>query len=210
MNLFFLLGYYNSIGVSATRSSVISLGPWFAKLFAVGLLGLVGWLAYFQYRNYQARVVLRQGVILESQYKSVEAIAKYESVYPVFRHDGDYLFKYAYILAQQKRYAHSNRLLSQAKDITGSYNAYTLLGENQYKMKQYGEAEKNLLYSCNLIPSKFYCKHLLLKVYMDSGQYKKAKILHNEILKMPVKVPSLAVNEMISDTRLIGKQLQSL
>jgi O-antigen ligase len=210
MNLFFLLGYYNSIDASATKSSAISLGPWFAKLFAVGLLGFVSWLAYFQYRNYQALVVLREGAILESQYKSVEAIAKYESVYPVFRHDGGYLFKYAYILAQQKTYARSNKLLSQAKAITGSYNSYTLLGENHYKMKQYGKAEENLLYSSNLIPSKFYCKHLLLRVYMDSGQYKKAKILQNEMMKMPVKVPSLAVNEMISNTRLIGKQLQSL
>ena len=210
MNLFFLLGYYNSIDANATKSSAISLGPWFAKLFAVGLLGFVGWLEYFQYRNYQALVVLREGAILESQYKSVEAIAKYESVYPVFRHDGGYLFKYAYILAQQKTYARSNKLLSQAKAITGSYSSYTLLGENHYKMKQYGEAEENLLYSCNLIPSKFYCKHLLLRVYMDSGQYKKAKILQNEMMKMPVKVPSLAVNEMISNTRLIGKQLQSL
>lgn len=210
MNLFFLLGYYNSIGSNEVKSGTIVLGSWVTKPFAIGLLGFAGWLGYYQYKNYRALVVLREGAILVSQYRPKEAIAKYESVYPVFWHDGDYLFKYAYILAQQKEYVYSNQLLSQAKDITGSYNAYTLLGENHYKMKQYGEAEENLLYSCNLIPSKFYCKHLLLKVYMESGQYKKAKILQNEMMKMPVKVPSLAVNEMISNTRLIGKLLQSL
>jgi O-antigen polymerase len=52
-------------------------------------------------------------------------------------------------------------------------------------------------------PSRFYLKYLLTKLYDETGQKEKAIIKANELLRMQIKVPSIAIAEIIEDMQNI-------
>jgi hypothetical protein len=70
-------------------------------------------------------------------------------------------------------------------------------------LKKYPEAEKYYIQATLFVPHRFYTLYFLTKLYMDSDQKQKAKLLARIILAKEIKVPSRELNEIRKEMKLI-------
>lgn len=55
----------------------------------------------------------------------------------------------------------------------------------------------------NIEPKKFYPRYLLAKMFCDIGQTKKLEDIANEIFNKETKVPSIAIDEMKTELKIL-------
>lgn len=112
-----------------------------------------------------------------------------------FAQDGKILFRLGSKLITVPALADSGiRVLEAAKQYSTSYINYEYCGEYYIANKDYNNAISNYRFLTCLVPSKFRPKLELLRIYQTTADTANGRIIANEILKMPVKIPSTDVD----------------
>ncbi len=138
-----------------------------------------------------------EGALNSHQYGDYKgAIQVYESIYTIFKNDGDFLMNYGKTLAIEGEYDKAIAILEQAKYFLNTAVIATALGDSYKATQQYDKAEVAYRQATNMIPSQFYPNYLLAKLYDDLGQESKATAMAEKILNKKIKIPSTAIKEI--------------
>jgi O-antigen polymerase len=127
----------------------------------------------------------------------------YETAYPIFKNQGDFLMGYGKTLSLAGKNTQAITILEEAKQYLNTTVIQTALGDAYKETKQYKEAEKAYQDAHNMSPSKFYPMYLLVKLYDESNNEKKAVEIANNILNKKIKIPSTAIKEIREEMKKI-------
>ncbi|MEC5145240.1 O-antigen ligase domain-containing protein [Chitinophaga sp. 180180018-2] len=125
-----------------------------------------------------------------------ESNNSFESVYPVFHENGEFLMQYGKSLAMTENYSKALSILKEARKYLSSGVVETAIGDCERKSGNYKDAESAYLHAMYMIPNRFYPLYLLMTLYNDNGEPAKAVKMARSIKIKKVKVPSKAVNEI--------------
>ncbi len=134
-----------------------------------------------------------------------ESLDSFEKSYPELRNNGEFLIMYGKALSMAGKDESAKHILEKAKQYQQNTILFNALGDSYKNLKQYRNAEESYLQAYFMIPSRFYSKYLLVKMYAETGQIQKAKKHAREILEKEVKVPSRAIEEIQAEMRAVLK-----
>lgn len=126
-------------------------------------------------------------------------IQDYYSIYPYMQDNPNFLFDFAKVLSNSRRYNDSNAVLQKGQSISADPMFIILQGNNFESM---GETELAMEYyqkGFRVMPNRLYPLHKMMLLYAKTGQQKKARIISKRILSFPVKIESNATKEMKKD-----------
>jgi tetratricopeptide (TPR) repeat protein len=120
----------------------------------------------------------------------------YEKAMPVLNRNGDFLTGYGKALSMAGKHQNALKVLLQAAIYYPNIVVFTAMGDSYKQMQEKELAEQAYLKAWYMNPSRFYPKYLLAKLYEETGQREKAILTANQLLNMPIKVPSTAIDEI--------------
>jgi len=132
-----------------------------------------------------------------------DCLTDYKKAYPILKTNGDFLTNYGKALSMADKHIEAIEMLQQAVKYYPNTVVCTTLGDSYKKIGQTELAEKAYNHSYNMNPSRFYPKYLLVKLYNDSGQNRKAIKMAKELLKKEVKIESTAIQEIKEEMKKI-------
>lgn len=121
-----------------------------------------------------------------------EAILHFETLYPEFNKNGEYLFYYGSLLSILKEFDKATLILERAKSYYSDPNLYMLLADTYERNKNYDKALLYYKYSWNIIPHKIYPLYRMALVHKEIGNTKKAINIATKIVNMKEKVETTA------------------
>ena len=133
----------------------------------------------------------------------------YEKAWPVLKSNGDFLTGYGKALSMTGKHDKAVEVLLQAAKYYPNVVVYTALGDSYKQLREAEHAEQAYLHAWYMNPSRFYPKYLLAKLYDETGQREKAILTANELLRMQIKVPSKAIDEIKEEMQKIIIQYKS-
>ncbi len=131
------------------------------------------------------------------------ALKEYETAYPLFKKEGDFLMGYGKTLSLAEKHTKAIAILQEAKCHLNTTVIEAALGDAYKGTKQYKKAEIAYKEAYNMSPSRFYPMYLLAKLYDQSNNKKKAVVMANNILYKEVKIPSTAIKEIREEMKKI-------
>lgn len=131
------------------------------------------------------------------------SIKDYEKAFPDLKYNGDFLLNYGKALSLAEEHNKAIEILEYAKNYYPNTILYTALGDSYKAFGQIEKAEEVYLHAWQMIPSRFYPKYLLAKLYNGTGQKEKALNIANELLTKEVKIDSRAIEEIKQEMRTI-------
>ena len=124
------------------------------------------------------------------------SLQEYKTAYPVMRTNGLYLSNYGKILAMTTQYENSIKILDESQAYLTDSFTFISLGDDYNGLGKYDLAEKNYINAASMLPSHFYPKYCLTKLYYRAGKKQKALLMGTQLLDMKVKVESTAIKQM--------------
>ncbi len=147
---------------------------------------------YKQYQQWQeANESVRMGYL--SQAKQTYAV-----LYPYLKQYPLFLDNYSSLLIAIGEYDRAQSLLSQLITEQTKNTYYSNLGDCYLQMHRIPEAGQAYQTSINIVPNRFTTRFALYQLYSASGQQIKARQCANEILNLPIKVPSPQITFMLN------------
>ncbi len=113
--------------------------------------------------------------------------------------DYDFLTAYAKTLFSAENYTKSLLIINMAKKYSCEPYLYITEGDNFMKLGLNGKAEEAYSIAAKMYPSLMYPKYKLAKFYYITDNISMAKSVAQGIMKMKIKIPSPAVQEMRAD-----------
>jgi tetratricopeptide (TPR) repeat protein len=164
--------------------------------FSITLIILVFGM-YFPYKRlYQAYFLWDEGYKIYQMNAYDECLESFEESYDVLKNNGEFLIMYGKALSMAEKNEETVEVLQQAKNYHKNTILYTAMGDSYKDLGQIEKAESAYSKAFIMIPSRFYPKYLLAKLYEETDQYEKARIIANEILSKKEKIPSTAIEEI--------------
>ena len=198
----FLLAYSARLDINKKELKIFQHGnnkniKWFLKSIAL-IVGVVIISKGVLYTKELADGFKNWKIALNTyQYGDYEvSIKKYESEYPIFKEEGEFLMNYGKTLSMANEHTKAIIILEQAKHHLNTTIIETALVDSYKAVKQYKKAEMSCQHAANMIPSRFYPNYLLAKLYDECGQKEKAVAKAQELMKKEVKIPSTAIEEI--------------
>jgi O-antigen polymerase len=119
-----------------------------------------------------------------------------------FLEDGDLLaFNRSNYLLYNDRTGEAISLLQAAIKHSSYYQLYINLGIAHRESKNYAEAERNIQIAHNMMPGLIYPQFLLAKIYLETGQWQKWRVMSQAVLIQKPKIPSAEVTAMKEEIR---------
>jgi O-antigen polymerase len=131
------------------------------------------------------------------------AVELYAQAMPALANNGLFLQMYGKALSMAGQREKSNGVLEKAHDKYSSYIIYTTMGDNHKALGNAAEAEKAYQTAAAMVPGMILPKYLLAKLYHDTGQQAKAVGTAKKVLSMPIKVHSMATDEIFNEMKKI-------
>ena len=125
-----------------------------------------------------------------------ESIASFQESYDRLKTNGEFMVMYGKALSMAGRHPQAIRILIKAQDFLKNTILYTALGDSYKALGQINKAEKTYLKAYYMIPSRFYPKYLLAKLYDETGQSEKAVVTAAELIHKKEKLNSTAIDEI--------------
>jgi O-antigen ligase len=138
------------------------------------------------------------------------SVSDYQKVFPILKDNGDFLLNYGKGLSMAEKHKEAIEILEYAKKEYPNTILYTALGDSFKALDKNYEAEQAYLHAWQMIPSRFYPKYLLAKLYNESGETEKAIQVANELLSKEIKIHSTAIEEIKQEMRKIVADLKEL
>lgn len=135
---------------------------------------------------------LRENLFL----KPAQIKSGYLELYPFLKMNGKFLLDMGEQFDNISETTSSIKLLEESKHFYFSYRTLLSLANAYYHAADLPNAIKNLEELSNMIPSKFYPKYELAKLYFKSGDSRKGMAMAKFILSMPVKKMSPEISRI--------------
>ena len=180
--------------------------PFMKLMLAFLLFGIVLFVSEQLYRINEAYTQWENALYSYNMRDYDLSIKGYEKIYPMLKHNGTFLINYGKALSMAGHDEEAIRILKSSEPFLNNTILYTTLGDS-YKAKGLNEkAEAAYTYASQMVPSRFYPKYLLAKLYDETGQHEKAVSMANELLIKEVKVESKAIDEIKEEMGKIIKK----
>ncbi|MFY0715231.1 O-antigen ligase family protein [Seonamhaeicola sp. NFXS20] len=140
---------------------------------------------------------------LSPYYNYDDVLKEYETAYPLFKKDGDFLMNYGKTLSLAEKHTEAISILNQATQHLNTTIIQTALGDAYKGTKLYKKSELAYKQAHNMIPSRFYPLYLQAKLYDECGNKAMAVKMANNLLNKEVKVSSTAIKEMKVEMKTI-------
>ncbi len=136
--------------------------------------------------------------VLQDHSSLKEAATGYGRLYDYFKHNFNFLMKYAGCLYAQKRYEEAIAILERAKLISCHPNIYNVQGQCYQASGNFVQAEECFKKSTHLLPIRIYPYYLLAKLYAEPSFFHETEMkeMANIVLSKKPKVNSKAIWEM--------------
>ena len=174
----------------------LRLSPLYQKPLVLALLTLAVLLAI------HSKALLNGYGKWEEAYESTqvgnypEAETQYRKLLPIFGQNGEFLFMYGATLTLSKKYARAVPVLENAKQSYNDPKLWISLADANEGVGKYEQAESELKKASDIEPHEFYPRYLLMKLFTKERKLDDALAVAKEIVVMPVKIPSPAVQEV--------------
>lgn len=186
------INYIFFISIISCISSQVEVRIKISEIYTKALLLLISLLIlYFSfalYNHWKSYHQWKQAQNFKAINRPVKAKNIYEDIYPMLKNDGQFLFEYGTLLFDFKEYQKCIVIMEEAKKKKSDLYLYTTLGMAYQRAENYKMAEKNYFYASKLIPHLIYPNYLLVKLYDESGDEKKASIIAKKVLNMQSKI----------------------
>jgi O-antigen polymerase len=132
-----------------------------------------------------------------------ESLESFEESFDALKNNGEYLIMYGKALSMAGDYNKAIEILKRAEGYQKNTILYTALGDSYKQVGRYEDAGKAYLKASQMIPSRFYPKYLLVKLYDETGQHEKAIATAREIMNKKEKIPSTAIEEIKGEIKVL-------
>lgn len=132
-------------------------------------------------------------------------IKDYYELLPLEGDNPEFLFDFAKVLREQKRYNDSNAILKKGIKCSADPMFYVLMGNNNRDMSHFNLAEESYNKAFNIMPNRIYPVYQLMMMYKDNGDIKNAKEIAKRVLLLKPKIESPATREMKDSAQIIRK-----
>jgi O-antigen polymerase len=126
-----------------------------------------------------------------------------KKAYPYFIKNGKFLYFYGKCLFLNSKLIESAYILNESKKYYSNFDLYTTLGRVYEKIKLYKDSERFYKHAIFMVPSLFYPRYCLAKMYEISGQKQKALLCARELLIRKEKINVPAIEEMRKEMKLL-------
>jgi O-antigen polymerase len=130
----------------------------------------------------------------------------YKDAYLNLKDNGLFLNNYGKALSTNADYQQSIDVLNCSEQYLSDSYTYLSLGDDYQGLNENNVAEACYIKAIDMVPSEFYPKYCLIKLYIKSGQINKAVGLSKDFFSMKVKIDSKAISQMKDE---INKLLKS-
>lgn len=202
--------FYLAVVASFSRGYRIplpSLPPWArwsakSLLLALVLLGAVkGGVYLYEIEKASEQWGTALSIYTSGSYE--QSIADYETVYPVFNRNGEFLTNYGKALSMAGSHEKAIEVLKQAERHRDNLVVQTAMGDSYKGLGRYEEAEQAYLAAAAMLPDRLYPGYLLVQLYDETGQREKLIPLARELLVREPKIESMAVSEIKAEVQSI-------
>ena len=134
------------------------------------------------------------------------SIRHYQRTFNFLLRNGELLTNYAKTLYFDKQYHKALQVFHLAELHINNTVLETGMGDTEFALGRYGQAEFHYQKALQMIPSRLYTKYLLLNLYRNTGDDVKTIRIARDILNSPIKVNSPATDSIRSEALKIFKQ----
>jgi tetratricopeptide (TPR) repeat protein len=145
--------------------------------------------------------------LARSGYK-IKAINKYKQLLEKYPQTGHTWFAYAQQLYYSNRLTEAIKSLDNCKRYYTDNKVYKLKADIELELNRYEAAENDYLRTIYMVPNRMGSRFDLLNFYITRKDSAKAVYWAKSILKMPVKVPSSKVENMLRETKSILDKIE--
>ncbi|MDO4757295.1 MAG: O-antigen ligase family protein, partial [Parabacteroides sp.] len=190
-----VLLFLGAICVTQTKASLSPIG---VKVFVFLLLFGSVTLFWRQKKYYKAYREWKQLQLLYKNNAYTSVTDDYVAWHKQLKHKPEFLFEEAQCLHKTERYKEAIHVLEQAKQLSGDPMIRYMSAKNWQELKNYPQAESELLQSISILPERIYPYFLLTKLYAEPDFYqpKKLREAAKNVLNKKAKVESSAIREM--------------
>jgi len=210
----FILFFFFLAGVSACYSSKRDVqfrlplpSQKAISLILLSLAVVVGYHSKVLYAGYQDWQHAYESTIAGD---FAEARSQYHRLLPVFGQNGEFLFMYGALLTLSKKYDEAIPILEKAENSYNDPKLWLSLATVHEALGNFRQAELELKKASNIEPHEFYPRYLLMKLLIRGSRNLEAMSVARDILSMPVKVPSPAVQQIKQEARKVVHSPQSV
>jgi len=125
-----------------------------------------------------------------------EAVTELRKLYPEMKPEPEFLAEYAKTLSAYGEYREAAAILNSLITVKAGYGYYDQLGHNLEELHEWKSAEIAYRQATLMVPNRFLPRYHLFLLYLRLHQQSRAKFIGTEILTLPVKIPSPAVQHI--------------
>ena len=133
------------------------------------------------------------------------SLEDFEKALPLLTNNGTFLVNYGKALSMAEKHKEAVDVLNNAQNYLSNTIVFTAMGDSYKALGQNTKAEESYYHAWHMIPSRFYPKYLLAKLYDETGQRKKALEIASELLNKDIKIQSTAIEEIKNEMKTILK-----
>lgn len=158
-----------------------------------------------QKKYYKAYQEWKQLQVLYKNNAYTSITDDYVAWHTQLKHKPEFLFEEAQCLHKAERYKEAIHVLELAKQLSGDPMIRYMLAKNWQALKNYPQAESELLQAIAILPERIYPYYLLTKLYAEPDFYQPVKLreVAKIVLTKEAKVESSAIREMREETLLL-------
>ncbi|EOS15033.1 O-antigen ligase family protein [Phocaeicola sartorii] len=125
-----------------------------------------------------------------------KAYLNYKDLYNKMSYNPYFLFNYSSVLYDNMLYDESLEIVRKCTKYLNDYDIEMLLADNNWKLKNYPEAERHYLKASYMCPVRFIPLFKLYELYKEQKRTDEARLLGKEILEKPIKVYSSTIENI--------------
>ena len=174
--------------------NVGTVRPLFLRVGAVCLFAVCCWAGSWAYHRMKAEVMWAEVVFAPTLEQIDWAVKKYQNIYPLLKTDRYFLYNYAVELNRCGLSDESLRVAIECRSHWADYDLELLLASLYEQQREDACAEAHYRKASFMCPNRFVPLCRLVQLLDRTGQVDEAVRLAQQIVKKPVKIPSLQVD----------------
>jgi len=202
---------FHIVSVNVYLIALLALGKWdhprrtirlcrrWLVLFCSGLLALYLLGGYQSWLDYSALQKWKKADVLANRLLFDEAGAAYGQAYKALARNPLFLLNYGNYLMSTGETGDAVRLFREASAFNSNSYLYDQLGLGYQRERAFDAAERAFVLAGNMNPGRFVPKYHLFLLYKEEGAWGKCLRLKQEVDRMPVKVPSVTIDNIKKD-----------